>query len=171
MKRPFRMHFQQFLHAGAAHHAEGNPIHYFYLHTSRFLMPQKYNLSLANGLQKFRNPSICPSCGICLAKEIHGLRVHTCGLRFSVCGLRPAFVSHRWHRFHGFFGFADCGLRPFCVTQNRWSSESRGQIYLDYAESRQRKTKSNHGNHRNTVHAVFSPVSVTTCQILQFFGL
>ena len=133
-------------------------------------MLQKYNLSLASGLQKFRNPSICQSCGICLAKEIHGLRVHTCGLRFSVCGLRPAFVSHRWHRFHGFFGFADCGLRPFCVTQNRWSSESRGQIYLDYAESRQRKTKSTHGNHRNFSLRLRGQMKKikTSCNFLRF---
>ena len=49
-----------------------------------FLMLQKYNLSLASGLQKFRNPSICPSCGICLAKEIHGLRSHFACFRNNV---------------------------------------------------------------------------------------
>ena len=40
--------------------------------------------------------------------------------------------------------FAKRAQRP-----NRWSSERRGQTCLDYAESRQRKTKSNEGSITN----------------------
>ena len=36
-----------------------------------------------------------------------------------------------------------CKNGSACTTVNRWSSESRSQTCLDYAESRQRKTKSN----------------------------
>ena len=128
------MHFHQLLHAGVAHHSERNPVHYFYSHTSLFLMPQKYSLFLASGLQKFRNPRFRWSSGICIANAIRWF-----------CGLRSVFYFTQITQIIQIF--SACGLFDF--TQNRWSSESRGQIYLDYARSRQRKTKSNHGNHRN----------------------
>ena len=73
-----------------------------------FLMPQKYSLFLASGLQK--NPQLEVSLELWNMHCKRNSRFTGSHLRVTIFGVRPSacFWSHRWHGLYRFFGLRPC---------------------------------------------------------------